>query len=281
MGKSTITGQLRRLGLPVFDADDAVHQLYGENGEAVAPLQALFPDAIVNNSVDRKELMKYVMKDSSTVKEIEKIVHPLVIAKREKFLVDAIENKELMVIYDIPLLFENKYRFDYHIVVTADAETQKNRVLQRPGMTPQKFESILSKQLSDEHKRQLADYLIYTNYESKVEGRAQLALILEDILLKKEKARFDLWRLSTFRSTPKPVPTTPRNQSPRAYYGLKHVTDVIDAVVFDLDDTLVPVAGPISAAALKLHEMSHRLLPKTIAKHGEGLIHAVRKIMHK
>jgi len=289
MGKSTITKQFRRLGFPVFDADDAVHQLYSSNGEAVAPLRSLFPNAIVNDVVDRKELMKYIMQDSSTVKEIEKIVHPLVIAKREKFLIEATERRELLIVYDIPLLFENEYRFDYTIVVTADPETQKARVLSRPGMTQEKFESILSKQLSDDFKRKHADYLIFSNYESYVEGRAQLANILEDIFLKKESDKFRNWCTSV-KTVTASSPTTAISAISAAVSASSEVssvsnevklTEVIDAVVFDLDDTLVPVAGPISAAAMKLHELSHQILPKTMANHGTDLIHKVRDIMHQ
>eukprot|EP01031_Cornospumella_fuschlensis_P042816 gene42816-52318_t len=161
MGKSTIAKQFIRLGVPVFDADLAVHELYSKGGEAVEPLTSLFPDiTTVDGAIDRAKLSKVVLSDPSSLKLIESIVHPLVSQKRDVFLENARTAQQLMVVYDIPLLFENRhlYTLDYVVVVSASAETQKKRVLERPNMTEEKLAVILSKQVADEQKRALADY---------------------------------------------------------------------------------------------------------------------------
>lgn len=186
MGKSTCTKHFRAMGFPVFDADAAVNELYSAGGAAVDPIGKLFPDAIVDSAVSRPVLGKKVVEDSKVWKILEEIVHPLVSAKRRQFFEKAKSEGHFMVIYDIPLLLENpaNHEVDYTIVVTADANVQKERVLMRPGMTEEKFISILAKQMPDEKKREHADFLIQTDYDGFAPGRSQVANIIEKIIEK-------------------------------------------------------------------------------------------------
>ena len=191
MGKSTCTKHFRAMGFPVFDADAAVHELYSANGGAVKPIYTLFPDVIVDGAISRPLLAKKVMEDSSVLKVLEKIVHPLVAQKRLQFYEDATAQGSFMVVYDIPLLLENplSQSVDYVIVATADAKVQRERVLKRPGMTEEKFLSLLAKQMPDDKKREKADFLIHTDFESYAQGVAQAANIVELIIEKNP----DLW----------------------------------------------------------------------------------------
>jgi dephospho-CoA kinase len=175
MGKSTITKQFRKLGFSVFDADECVHQLYGKGGEAVRMIRDLFPSAISSEeTVDRQELTKLILQNPDNLRAIEKIVHPLVISKREEFTVAASNSKQLIIIYDIPLLFEKleeyKSQIDYIIVVSCSAETQMKRVLSRPNMTEEKFKSILAKQVSNDIKVRNAHYVIDSDFSGKIFG---------------------------------------------------------------------------------------------------------------
>ena len=131
------------------------------------------------------------MEDSSVLKVLEKIVHPLVAQKRLQFYEDATAQGSFMVVYDIPLLLENplSQSVDYVIVATADAKVQRERVLKRPGMTEEKFLSLLAKQMPDDKKREKADFLIHTDFESYAQGVAQAANIVELIIEKNP----DLW----------------------------------------------------------------------------------------
>jgi len=177
MGKSTTAQMFRDLGVPVWDADAAVHELYGTGGAAVAPLSQLVPDAIVDGAVDRSVLKTAIAKDAALLSQIEKIVHPLVAAHRAAFL-QTHEGLKLVVL-DIPLLFETgSFRsVDAIVVVTTDAETQRARVLSRPGMTEAHFQSILDRQLPDAEKRARAYHLIETDT---LEGaRAAVAHIVD------------------------------------------------------------------------------------------------------
>jgi dephospho-CoA kinase len=160
---------------PVFDADATVHMLYSTGGRAVAPIRDRFPGAVVDNKVDRAALGGYVLSDVSALTELEGIIHPLVAEERCHFFESACSRGCLAVVYDIPLLFENrdKHSIDYSLVVTASSDTQRSRVLARPGMTPDKFEAILQKQLPDAAKREMADFVISTDYR----GYAQVIYI--------------------------------------------------------------------------------------------------------
>jgi dephospho-CoA kinase len=195
MGKSTCTKHFRAMGFPVFDADAAVNELYSAGGDAVDPISKLFPDAIIDSAVSRPMLGKKVIEDSKVWKILEDIVHPLVSAKRRQFFEKAKSEGHFMVIYDIPLLLENpaSHEVDYTIVVTADADVQKERVLMRPGMTEEKFISILSKQMPDKKKREQADFLILTDFAGFAPGRSQVANVVEKII-EKNPALWAAWK---------------------------------------------------------------------------------------
>lgn len=162
MGKSTTAKMFADLGVPVWDADAAVHRLYAKDGAAVAPLAAVFPDAIIDLAVDRAKLKHHISADPANLGKIESIVHPLVARDRQAFLD---QNKTApFVLLDIPLLFETKAEawLDVTICVSAPADVQATRVLARPGMTRETFDLILTKQLPDSVKRERADHVIPT-----------------------------------------------------------------------------------------------------------------------
>ena len=156
----------------------------------------------MDDAVCRPILAKKVMEDSSVLKALEKIVHPLVQKKRREFFEECSSNGHFMVIYDIPLLLENpsNQEVDYVIVATAGAQVQRDRVLKRPGMTEEKFLSMLAKQMPDEKKRELADFLINTDYDSFAPGRAQVASIVESII-DQHPALWDDWKTRGRKAT--------------------------------------------------------------------------------
>eukprot|EP01026_Neomeris_dumetosa_P066126 TRINITY_DN63811_c0_g1_i4.p2 TRINITY_DN63811_c0_g1~~TRINITY_DN63811_c0_g1_i4.p2 ORF type:complete len:201 (-),score=28.39 TRINITY_DN63811_c0_g1_i4:123-725(-) len=165
MGKSSVGEMFKKQGIEVVEADEVVHRLYQKGGRAVYKIQQLFPSAISEGAVDRQELSKCVVGNGSEMKKLEQIVHPLVIEEREKIIQDAKERGLRLLILDIPLLFETKMEndFDGILVVSAPSDVQRQRVLQRPGMTEEKFEYILKRQMSDEEKREKADFVIDTS----------------------------------------------------------------------------------------------------------------------
>ena len=164
MGKSTTSAMFKDLGVPIWDADAAVHRLYSAGGAAVAPLQALIPDAIGPDGVDRAVLTSKILQDPALLKQIEAIVHPLVGKDRADFLADARSAGAPLVMVDVPLLFETggQAYVDAVIVVSCPPDMQRARVLARPGMTEEKFESILARQTPDDVKRAKSDFVIDT-----------------------------------------------------------------------------------------------------------------------
>lgn len=162
MGKSTTADFFRRAGVPVNDADAVVHDLY--RSEAVEPIGAAFPGSVVEGAVNRAELSRQLAQNPAKLKELEAIIHPLVRTREQAFLKAEREKQTPLVVLDIPLLFETggEKRVDAIAVVSCDAETQRQRVLSRPGMTPEKFELILSRQMPDAEKRARADFIIET-----------------------------------------------------------------------------------------------------------------------
>ena len=164
MGKSTTASLFAAEGVPVYDADAAVHQLYAPGGAAVEPLEQEFGDVVVDGAVDRERLSKKVLNDPDAMKRLEAIVHPLVGASRVGFFQEATEKKVDIVVLDIPLLFETggEKNMACVVVVSAPADQQRTRVLARPGMTPEKFEAILARQTPDAVKRERADFVIDT-----------------------------------------------------------------------------------------------------------------------
>lgn len=203
MGKSTISNQLMKLGFPLFDADREVHRLYSPDGAAVPLIEKHFPEVVIDGRVDRTQLSSVIMRDPSSLSLVEKVVHPLVSAERVMFYENARDAGKLLVVYDIPLLFENinKHTVDYIVVATANSETQRRRVLERPGMTDDKFHSILQKQMPDEEKRKNADFLVHTDYEGFSEAKRQLADHIEAII-EKNPELWDAWKAGKPGSSP-------------------------------------------------------------------------------
>ena len=162
MGKSTTAKMFVDAGVPVHDSDEAVHRLYA--GAAAPLVEAAFPGVVKNGAVDRALLAKRVLGNPEALKRLEAIIHPLVRADAAAFLSSNREKGAPLVVLDIPLLFETggRDRVDKVVVVTAPADIQRERVLARPGMTVEKFEAILSKQVPDAEKRRLADFVIDT-----------------------------------------------------------------------------------------------------------------------
>lgn len=180
MGKSTTAGLFAAEGIPVNDADAVVHALY--QAEAVAPVEAAFPGIAKDSVIDRSELGRRLAADPAGFKRLEAIVHPLVRAREEMFIRMQEAVGAEMVVLDIPLLFETGAiaRVDVVVVVTCDAEIQRQRVMARPGMTEEKFQLILSRQVPDAEKRARADFLIDTG-EGLEAARARVKAIIAEL----------------------------------------------------------------------------------------------------
>lgn len=162
MGKSTVAARFRERGIPVCDADALVHELY--EGEAVAPVEAAFPGSTTDGKIDRTKLSAILLKEPEGFKRLGEIVHPLVHKAQRECLASARRKGARIAVLEIPLLFEpgNERRCDVTIVVSAPAEVQRARVLQRPGMTPEKLDTILARQMPDAEKRKRATYVVDT-----------------------------------------------------------------------------------------------------------------------
>jgi dephospho-CoA kinase len=162
MGKSTVAGLFREAGVPVWDADAAVHELYAAGGAGAAAIAALRPGAVPDGAVDRAALRAWIAEDDRALKRIEAAIHPLVAADRAGFIARAAADAAPLVVLDIPLLYETgaDAAMDAVLVVTAPPEVQRARVLARPGMTEADFARLLAKQLPDAEKRARADHVI-------------------------------------------------------------------------------------------------------------------------
>lgn len=180
MGKSTTAQLFRDEGIAVFDSDAIVHELY--QGAAVEPIAQCFPQVLEKGVINRAKLADIVLKNPQALKQVEEIVHPLVWSERDKFFKENQETGANLVVYDIPLLFEKGVdsSVDVIVVVSATSETQKARVLARPGMTVEKFEALKSKQMSDLEKRARADFIIDTSLGLE-SARQQVHEILEKL----------------------------------------------------------------------------------------------------
>ncbi|KAL1529786.1 hypothetical protein AB1Y20_000720 [Prymnesium parvum] len=254
MGKSTATKWWRRLGIRVHDADACVHQLYASGGAAVPAVGAAFPGTLAaDGSVDRQRLSAALLSHEGGREEglraLEAIVHPLVEEDRRRLVREAGAAGEWLVVVDIPLLYEThaseaelRETCDAVVVVSAPAETQRERVLRRGGMTAEKFEFIVSQQLPDAEKRKRADFVIDTGYATKAMATAQLAAC-HTALMARFAAPYGRWLRGGGGG------------------GLKCVT-------LDLDDTLWPVMPPILAAQTALLDAIRTHLPKS---HAAGL----------
>ncbi|QYM71873.1 dephospho-CoA kinase [Pseudochrobactrum sp. Wa41.01b-1] len=181
MGKSTTAQIFADRGVPVYDADAVVHQLY--QSEAVPLIADAFPEAVIDGQVDRKILSASVLGKPEQFKKLENIVHPLVHAKEQQFLRDAEAKGAKLVVLDIPLLFETggTNRVDKILVVSAPYEMQRERVLSRENMTEEKFQSILARQMPDAEKRAKADFIVDTGQDKEF-ARQQVSEILEKLL---------------------------------------------------------------------------------------------------
>ena len=181
MGKSTTAQIFADRGVPVYDADAVVHQLY--QSEAVPLIAEAFPEAVIDGQVDRKILSASVLGKPDELKKLENIVHPLVHAKEQQFLRDAEAKGAKLVVLDIPLLFETggTHRVDKILVVSAPYEMQRERVLSRENMTEEKFQSILARQMPDAEKRAKADFIVDTGQDKEF-ARQQVSDILEKLL---------------------------------------------------------------------------------------------------
>jgi dephospho-CoA kinase len=180
MGKSTAARFFAEAGVPVHDADAAVHRLYA--GEAVAPIEKAFPGTVRDGKVDRVKLAALVLDDPPALKRLEAIVHPLVRAQEERFLADAAARGATVVVLDIPLLFEvgAEDRVDAVVVVSAPSEMQRERVLTRADMSEGKLDAILAKQTPDEEKRRRAHFVVDSS-RSFDDARAQIHGILRAV----------------------------------------------------------------------------------------------------
>lgn len=165
MGKSTTAAMFRAEGIPVWDADAAVHRLYAPGGAAVGPLGVLRPQAVRDRGIDRARLKDWIAEEPEALARIEAVVHPLVAADRAAFLD---QTQADIVVLDIPLLFEKgtEAEMDAVLLVTAPPDVQRARVLARPGMTEAQFEAIVARQMPDRDKRELADHVIETLSEA-------------------------------------------------------------------------------------------------------------------
>jgi len=183
MGKSTTTAMFADLGAVVWNADDAVHRLYARGGAAVGPVGEAFPGVVVDGAVDRTRLAEALGKDDTAFRRLEAIVHPLVAQGRAADLEAARTAGVELAVLDIPLLFETggDRAVDAVVVVTADPAIQAERVLARPGMTRERFDAILARQMPDAEKRARADFVIDTGRGLEA-ARAEVEAIVAAVL---------------------------------------------------------------------------------------------------
>ena len=180
MGKSTTAAMFAARGCPVHSADEAVHRLY--SGRAAPLVEARFPGTAPGGVVDRVRLSAAVLNDPEALRDLERIVHPLVREEEARFLDETRRAGAPIAVLDIPLLFETggEARVDRTLTVSAPADIQRARVLARPGMTPERFEVILAKQMPDAEKRRRADFIVDTG-AGLTEAEAQVEAILREL----------------------------------------------------------------------------------------------------
>jgi dephospho-CoA kinase len=179
MGKSTTAKLFVEAGVPVYDADAAVHKIY--EGDAAPAVEAAFPGTTVDGKVDRVRLSARVLNDPAAIKQLEQIVHPMLGASRKKFLDDAERSGAPVAVVDVPLLFETggEKRVDAVVVVTTTPEVQRERILARDNMSNEKLDAILARQLPDAEKRKRADFVVDTSH-----GLDPVRAAIRDILAK-------------------------------------------------------------------------------------------------
>ncbi len=180
MGKSTAAQMFLDEGIPVYSADETVHRLY--SGEAVPLIEAVFPGTTRDGEVDRARLSEAVISQPEALKRLESIIHPLVRSEEEKFRSDARVRGDKLIVLDIPLLFETggDARVDRILVVSVPEDIQRKRVLDRPGMTSEKLDAILARQMPDSEKRARADFVIDTRHSFE-ETRGAIRRVIETL----------------------------------------------------------------------------------------------------
>jgi dephospho-CoA kinase len=188
MGKSTVGAMFAKRGVPVINADEIVHRLY--SGRAAPLIEAEFPGTVKDGHVDREILSGRVLNDNAAMKRLEAIVHPLVAGERENFVETSRAEGRALIILDIPLLFETggESMVDRVLVVSCEPHLQRERVLSREGMTEQKFDAIVARQVPDAEKRARADHVIDTS-GSFADTEAQVDRLLAELLDKPEEDR--------------------------------------------------------------------------------------------
>jgi len=186
-GKSTVLKAFADLGVPTFSSDEAVHELY--RGAAVAPVEAAFPGVSVDGAIDRDKLSRQLIGHPQRLRQLEAIVHPLVRTRIRSFLSEAAARGETMAVVDIPLLFENgvDWGLDAIIVTVVDEAEQRRRALARPGMTVEKLDAILARQLPQAEKVKRATYIIDTS--DTIEATRQTVAELVQRLRQEAQAR--------------------------------------------------------------------------------------------
>lgn len=165
MGKSTTAAMFREAGVPVYDADAAVHAAYAKGGACVEPLGAAFPGVVKDGAVDREALRQAVLGKPEEMARLNGVVHPIIGTLRTSFFEDAVAAGADLIVMDIPLLFETggEKAMDAVVVVSAPPELQRQRVLEREGMSPERLDAILAQQTPDAEKRARADFVIDTS----------------------------------------------------------------------------------------------------------------------
>lgn len=191
MGKSTIAAMLEKNGIPIISADKIVHDLYRE--EAVPLIEKAFPGSTENGQVNREKLLKLLLNEEEGFKKLENLIHPLVRQKEWEFIKEQKDKSAEIIAIEIPLLFETgaDKLLDAVLLASAPADVQKQRVMQRPGMTTEKFKTLLAKQMPDAEKREKADFIVDTSC-SMEETEDQLKEII--VSLKQQQPRaYDAW----------------------------------------------------------------------------------------
>ncbi len=201
MGKSTTAAMFRAAGVPVYDADAAVADLYQVGGAAVGPLEAAFPGVTKDGAVDREALRTRVLGDDEAMGRLNKIVHPLVGADRVQFFKAAEDAGADMVVLDIPLIYETggEANMDAVVVVSAPESQQRERVLARPGMTPDRLDAILARQMHDSEKRARAHFVVDTG-RGLEPAREQVSVIIATM---RDPQRRPPRRLASLEGEPK------------------------------------------------------------------------------
>lgn len=215
----------------------------------------LYPDIVIDGAINRQLLAQKIIKQEASLKDIEAVVHPLVALKRRQFLEEKSAEGNFLLVCDIPLLLENPSSYkdiDYIVVASASAEVQRQRCLQRPGMTLEKLDTILSKQMPDEEKRKRAQFIINTDYKGFSEAKRQVAQVIESLIARHPS----LWNAWKGRHSPQSKTTSCSN-------AIDIIRSHIDLVIFDLDDTLVPTSDPINRANAKVDEFMKEKMPQT------------------